>query len=115
MVGLTKETNPFDGIGNGVIEGAVLTVELYRFVCQGLRANGTFLISFITPPEQWQPNQASALEFQRLLLQRAIPARWNCLRDESQTRQQLQDAGFEVVEVHYDSQRMFPTAMARKC
>ena len=28
MVGLTKETNPFDGIGDGVIKGAVLTVEL---------------------------------------------------------------------------------------
>jgi len=28
MVGLTEETNPFDGISDGVIEGAVLTVEL---------------------------------------------------------------------------------------
>ena len=28
MVGLTKETNPFDGIGDGVIKGAVLTVKL---------------------------------------------------------------------------------------
>ena len=28
MVRLTKESNPFDGIGDGVIEGAVLTVEL---------------------------------------------------------------------------------------
>ena len=28
MVGLTKESNPFDGIGDGVIKGAVLTVEL---------------------------------------------------------------------------------------
>lgn len=89
-------------------------VELYRHVCQGLRANGIFLISFITPPQQWQPNQASDLEFQRLLFQRVIQARWNCLRDESQSRQQLQAAGFEVVEVHYDSQRMFPTAVARK-
>jgi hypothetical protein len=28
MVRLTKESNPFDGIGDGVIKGAVLTVEL---------------------------------------------------------------------------------------
>jgi hypothetical protein len=28
MVRLTKMSNPFDGIGDGVIEGAVLTVEL---------------------------------------------------------------------------------------
>ena len=27
MVRLTKESNPFDGIGDGVIKGAVLTVE----------------------------------------------------------------------------------------
>ena len=35
MVRLTKESNPFDGIGDGVIEGAVLTVEL-KVVVQGL-------------------------------------------------------------------------------
>ena len=28
MVGLTEETNPFDGIGDGVIEGAVVAIEL---------------------------------------------------------------------------------------
>jgi hypothetical protein len=28
MVGLAKKTNPFDGISDGVIKGAVLTVEL---------------------------------------------------------------------------------------
>ena len=35
MVSLTQESNPFDGIGDGVIEGAVLTVEL-KVVVQGL-------------------------------------------------------------------------------
>ncbi|MFO7628779.1 MAG: class I SAM-dependent methyltransferase [Prochlorococcaceae cyanobacterium] len=89
-------------------------VDFYRQVCQALRANGLFVISFITPPGQWQPQQASDLEFQRLLLHKAIAARWNCVRDEGQTRQQLQDAGFEVIAVHHDSQRMFPTAVARK-
>lgn len=89
-------------------------VDFYRQVCQALRANGLFLISFITPPEQWHPQQASDLEFQRLLLHQVIAARWNCVRDEGQTRQQLQKAGFEVIAVHDDSQRMFPTAVARK-
>jgi hypothetical protein len=28
MVGLTKKTNPFDGVGDGVIKGAVVAVEL---------------------------------------------------------------------------------------
>jgi hypothetical protein len=28
MVRLAKETNPFDGIGDGVVKGAVLTIEL---------------------------------------------------------------------------------------
>ena len=28
MVGLTKQTNPFDGISYGVIKGVVLTIEL---------------------------------------------------------------------------------------
>jgi cyclopropane fatty-acyl-phospholipid synthase-like methyltransferase len=89
-------------------------VDFYRGVCQALRPRGIFLISFITPPGQWQPRQVADLELQRLLFQQVIPARWNCFREEQQLRQHLQDAGFEVVAVHDDSQRMFPTVVARK-
>ncbi|MCP9904516.1 class I SAM-dependent methyltransferase [Cyanobium sp. BA5m-21] len=89
-------------------------VDFYRQVSQALRADGIFVISFITPPEQWQPRQASDLEHQRFLFQKVIPPRWNCFREESQMRQHLQDAGFAVVAVHHDEQRMFPTVVARK-
>lgn len=89
-------------------------LAFYREVAQALRPDGLFLISFITPVEQWCPRQVSDLELQRLLFQRVIPARWNCLRDEQLTRQQLDAAGFEVLEVHHDGQRMFPTAVARR-
>ena len=39
---------------------------------------------------------------------------WQKFRTESQTREQLKEAGFRVLEVIYDSQGMFPTVIAAK-
>jgi N-dimethylarginine dimethylaminohydrolase len=40
--------------------------------------------------------------------------KWSCVRDENKTREQLDKAGFEVLSVNYDTQRMFPAVVARK-
>lgn len=86
----------------------------YRQVCQALQSEGIFIVSFITPPQQWRPRHAPDLELQRLLFREVVPARWNCVRGESLTRRQLAEAGFEVLAVQYDAQAMFPTVVARK-
>lgn len=36
------------------------------------------------------------------------------MRDENKTRKQLNQAGFEVVSITYDTQGMFPAIVARK-
>ena len=88
--------------------------ELYRSVSRSLSANGVFIVSFITPPEEWQPRSSSDLEQQRSLFRDVVPVKWSCVRDERKTREQLAQAGFHVETVHYDEQRMFPAVVARK-
>jgi hypothetical protein len=54
------------------------------------------------------------LEYQRFLFSEVVPVKWSCVRDEAKTREQLGSAGFEVVSITYDAQRMFPAVVARK-
>lgn len=91
-----------------------LCTAFYRQVAHALRPQGLFVVSFITPPQQWQPYDPSDLERQRLLFQEVVPVRWSCCRDEATTRRQLVEAGFEVLSVSADDQRMFPAMLARK-
>jgi SAM-dependent methyltransferase len=89
-------------------------VDLYRSIAQALKPEGVFVTSFITPPEQWQPKDSGDLARQRFLFTEVVPVKWSCVRDESKTREQLTRAGFEVVSVEYDTQRMFPAVVAKK-
>ncbi len=88
--------------------------DFYRSVAQALKPDGIFICSFITPPEQWKPKSAEDLEDQRFLFTEVVPVKWSCVREEGKTRAQLSSAGFEVVSVTYDSQRMFPAVVAKK-
>lgn len=88
--------------------------DLYRNVAQALKPGGIYIVSFITPPEEWRPKVVKDLEFQRFLFNEVVPVKWSCVRDETKTRQQLSRAGFEVISVSYDSQRMFPAVVAKK-
>lgn len=88
--------------------------DFYRNVATALRPGGYFIISFITPPDQWMPKDLQDLELQRFLFSKVVPVKWSCFRSEEKTREQLGDAGFEVLTIRYDSQRMFPAIVARK-
>lgn len=88
--------------------------DFYRNVAAALKPDGVFVLSFITPPEQWEPKDSQDLEYQRFLFTEVVPVKWSCVRDERKTREQLGIAGFEVVSVTYDDQRMFPAVVAKK-
>jgi ubiquinone/menaquinone biosynthesis C-methylase UbiE len=88
--------------------------DFYRNVARALKPEGVFILSFIAPPEQWQPTRQSDLDYQRFLFKEVVPVKWSCVRDEEKTRQQLAAAGFDVLEVRYDQQRMFPAVLAKK-
>jgi len=88
--------------------------EFYRSIAEALAPDGIFIISFITPVTDWLPHSAEDLVRQRMLFKEALPVKWQCMRDEKTTRDQLSQAGFEVLSIVYDSQRMFPAVLARK-
>jgi len=99
---------------NIYVEDDGLCIEFYRSIARSLRPNGLFVMSFITPPEQWCPYDAEDLTYQRFLFEDALPVKWQCMRDEKTTQTQLSEAGFEVLSVVYDNQRMFPAVLTRK-
>lgn len=88
--------------------------DFYQNVARALKSEGIFVLSFITPSEQWKPINKSDLDYQGFLFKEVVPVKWSCVRDEEKTRQQLAAAGFEVLEVRYDQQRMFPAVLAKK-
>ncbi len=99
---------------NIYVESNQRCVDLYRSIATSLRPGDHFILSFITPVETWRVKDASALEQQRFIFRDVLPVKWQCLRSEELTRTQLAEAGFEVLRVEYDSQRMFPAVVARK-
>jgi hypothetical protein len=102
-----------NGLNIYVQEDDVCT-EFYRNVARSLKPLGFFILSFITPHDQWRPKYTDDLERQGLLFKEVVPVRWSCMRDEHTTRKQLSSAGFKVIEIRYDSQRMFPAVVAQK-
>ena len=99
---------------NIYIEEDARCVDFYRSIAEALRPHGYFIMSFITPPETWQPFDVRELEMQRYIFREVLPVKWQCVRDENLTRAQLSEAGFEVLQVEYDRQRMFPSVVARR-
>ena len=99
---------------NIYIQDDALCQVFYQKLSDGLVAGGHLLISFMTPPTEWHVHDVAALVYQQYLFSEVLTIRWQCFRTEQQTRHQLSQAGLDVLAVHYDSQRMFPTVLARK-
>lgn len=89
-------------------------IDLYASFAKALKSGGHLVISFITPADTWQPYSKDDLAMQRQIFAEAVPVKWQCVRSEQTTRAQLEAAGFSVVSVEYDTQRMFPAVLARK-
>jgi SAM-dependent methyltransferase len=95
-------------------------VELYGQFYKALKPGGLLITSFLTPPpllskdSPWKNYNPGDVLKQKALFGDIIEASWQCFRTESQTHQQLEDVGFQVMDIIYDTQHMFPTVVARK-
>ncbi len=111
---LSAFTNMFDlvtsnGLNIYVKEDAKVT-ELYKELFKILKPGGTLITSFLVPPALVSQDATK----QRIILGTIIGIGWQNFRTEELTRKQLAEAGFVDVEIIYDSQRMFPTVIAKK-
>jgi SAM-dependent methyltransferase len=95
---------------------------LYRNFFDALKPGGRLVTSFLTPPptlsseSPWNMGALSPelLALQRVLSAEILAARWNTFRTHTQTRDQLERAGFVDITFVDDSARMFPTVIANK-
>lgn len=94
--------------------------ELYRNFYTALRPGGILITSFFTPPPLLDPNSPwrnvnlDDMKKQKAIFGDILQAKWATFRTEAFTKYQLEIVGFTVLEFIYDSQRMFPTVIARK-
>ncbi len=97
-------------------------VALYEQFYKALKPGGLLVTSTLTPPPQldagseWQCEliDAGDLLQQKILLSDVVGAKWTAFRSTKFTRQLLKAAGFEDIEVLYDTAHLFPTITARK-
>ncbi len=95
-------------------------VALYGEFYKALKPEGILITSFLTPPpplsaeSTWKNFDINDLKKQKAILGDIVQANFQAFRTESQTRQQLEQAGFKILDVIYDTQGMFPTIIAQK-
>jgi len=95
-------------------------IELYKQFHNALKKDGILITSFITPPpglcenSTWENYEEKDLIRQKAIFGDILQATWQAYRTEAQMREHLETAGFSVVEVIYDSSKMFPTIVGRK-
>jgi ubiquinone/menaquinone biosynthesis C-methylase UbiE len=95
-------------------------VELYKEFYKVLKPNGIFIGSFLTPPpslskeSSWRNVSSENALKQKAIFADILQVQWQAFRTETQTRDQLQKAGFKNIEIIYDSQGIFPTFLAYK-
>jgi len=93
---------------------------LYKNFFQALKPGGTLLTSFLTPPptlvadSPWKNVDPAAALKQKVLFMDILNMRWHAFRTEAQTIAQLEEAGFKIDKLIYDSQGIFPTLLAQK-
>lgn len=97
-------------------------VALYKGLHETLKVGGTLICSALTPPPTLDQNcewdfahiDQDALKFSAMLFRSILAATWANFRSSAKTVSQLEAAGFENVQIHWDTRKMFPTFSAQK-
>lgn len=95
-------------------------IDLYKRFYQALKPQRILITSFLTPPpslskeSSWKNVSPHDALKQKVIFSDIIGVTWQAFRTENKTCQQLEEAGFKVIEVIYDSQGIFPTVVAKK-
>ena len=94
-------------------------LELYRTFASALKPGGWLITSFLTPPPSmdrnspWQITDRAAAVRQKIIFSDVLNAKWRVFRSEAQMRELLALAGFKVLNLSCDRQKLLPTVVAR--
>jgi len=97
-------------------------VALYKGMYRALKNNGHLICSALTPPptftmnSEWNMDEINKINLATsvTLMKTILEATWSNFRSSEKTCEQLREAGFEHIEIHWDTQKMFPTFSAQK-
>lgn len=95
-------------------------IKLYKEFHKALVADGILITSFlsaspaISKESTWKNFNPADLKKQKAIFGDILEVKWQSFRTESQTRKQLTEAGFKVIDIIYDHQGIFPTVVAKK-
>lgn len=97
-------------------------VALYRGIFNALKNQGYFICSALTSPptpttvSEWDMDRINKadLETSATIFKTILQATWSNFRSSEKTCDQLHEAGFNNVEIFWDTQKMFPTFLAHK-
>lgn len=83
--------------------------DFYREICSALKPGGKLIGSALSKPEEWDRSKIDkdAFDLQRAIFMQILQATWSHFRSVEQTTQQLKNAGFESVEIHWDNAHLF--------
>lgn len=84
-------------------------IDLYKAFYAALKPGGKLIGSALSDLKEWDMSKINVdtLQLQRAIFIQILQASWSHLRSVDQTKQQLKQAGFESVEIHWDDAHMF--------
>ncbi len=95
-------------------------IELYQRFFENLKPGGVLITSFLTypigPKIEWdlsKVNMKDAMR-QKLILGDIVNASWQSFCSSEEVITQLEEAGFENIEIYWDRAKIFPTVVAHK-
>ena len=95
-------------------------INLYNQYFQAIKPGGILITSFVTPPptvsseSPWKNVNIENIKKQQLIFGELIQANWQYYQLENDVLLQLNKAGFDVENIIYDNQGIFPTVIAKK-
>jgi hypothetical protein len=95
-------------------------ISLYQKFYDALKKDGILIISFLTSPPSidskspWKNYNDEHLRIQRAIFEDILSVMWANYQTEDSMREKMESIGFEVLNVIYDSQGMFPTITLKK-
>lgn len=98
----------------------VKIIKLYQKFYDSLRKDGYLITSFLTPPpvlspdSTWKNFSMDDVTKQKAIFGDILQVKWQAFFTEEQVRTQLEQVGFQVLDIIYDKQAMFPTIIAKK-
>ena len=90
--------------------------DLYRIFHDSLKPGAMLVTSILTPMTEWKFEKIDPEmgRLARVIFVDILDGKWQCYRSVEETRAQLNEAGFDQIEVVYDEAHLFPTIIARR-